>query len=177
MKWVLICVFFLPICHAFNHWNFLWKSKVAPARHPTVLEQRGKTRCSFQRASGKPADCQIERDTQEFLLKYLPSSASVFEFGARYGTTSCMIASIQKNSGKNCFLVMTLTEGKNRHIKKVCEHIGHPVIKLQRTHFGGLNLTGLPLGACRFLNPKEIKSLKKLVAVEQILTGSPRKKK
>jgi len=72
-------------------------------------------------------------------------------------------AKIQKTSGKNCFLVMTLVEGKNRHIKKVCEHIGHPVIKLQRTHFGGLNLTGLPLGACRFLSPKEVKSLKKLV--------------
>ena len=71
---------------------------------------------------------------------------------------------------------MTLTEGKNRHIKKVCEHIGHPVIKLQRTHFGGLSLTGLPLGACRFLNPKEIRSLKKLVVVEPILTRSLRKK-
>ncbi len=72
-------------------------------------------------------------------------------------------AKIQKTSGKNCFLVMTLVEGKNRHIKKVCEHIGHPVIKLQRTHFGGLNLIGLPLGACRFLSPKEVKLLKKLV--------------
>jgi len=72
-------------------------------------------------------------------------------------------AKIQKTSGKNCFLVMTLVEGKNRHIKKVCEHIGHPVIKLQRTHFGGLNLMGLPLGACRFLSPKEVKLLKKLV--------------
>ena len=72
-------------------------------------------------------------------------------------------AKIQKTSGKNCFLVMTLVEGKNRHIKKICEHIGHPVIKLQRTHFGGLNLIGLPLGACRFLSPKEVKLLKKLV--------------
>ena len=83
---------------------------------------------------------------------------------------------IQKSSGKNCFLIMTLTEGKNRHIKKVCEHIGHPVIKLQRTHFGGLNLTGLPLGACRFLNPKEIKSLNKIVAMEPVLTRPLRKK-
>jgi len=75
-------------------------------------------------------------------------------------------AKVQRISGKNCFLTLTLVEGKNRHIKRVCEHIGHPVIKLQRTHFGGLNLTGLPLGACRFLSPKEIKTLKKLVAKE-----------
>ncbi len=75
-----------------------------------------------------------------------------------------MKATVQRVSGKNCFLILTLTEGKNRHIKKVCEHIGHPVIKLQRTHFAGLNLTGLPLAACRFLRPKEIKALKKIVA-------------
>ena len=83
---------------------------------------------------------------------------------------------IQKSSGKNCFLIMTLTEGKNRHIKKVCEHIGHPVIKLQRTHFGGLNLTGLPLGACRFLKPKEVRLLKKLVEVESSISRQNRKK-
>ena len=82
---------------------------------------------------------------------------------------------IKKNSGKNCFITMTLTEGKNRHIKKICEHIGHPVIKLQRTHFGGLNLTGLPLGACRFLKPKEVKSIKKLVAVGPSLPRPARK--
>ncbi|MBT5471527.1 MAG: rRNA pseudouridine synthase [Nitrospina sp.] len=85
-------------------------------------------------------------------------------------------AKIQKTSGKNCFLIMTLVEGKNRHIKKVCEHIGHPVIKLQRTHFGGLNLTGLPLGACRFLSMKEVKSLKKLV-IEEPTPARPTKKK
>jgi 23S rRNA pseudouridine2605 synthase len=86
-------------------------------------------------------------------------------------------ARIQKTSGKNCFLIMTLVEGKNRHIKKVCEHIGHPVIKLQRIQFGGLNLTGLPLGACRFLSPKEVRALKKLVADEPVLTRPTKKKR
>ena len=84
---------------------------------------------------------------------------------------------IQRTSGKNCFLIMTLVEGKNRHIKKVCEHIRHPVIKLQRTHFGGLNLTGLPLGACRFLSPKEVKSLKKLVIDELPVNRLAKKKR
>ena len=86
-------------------------------------------------------------------------------------------ARVQRTSGKNCFLVLTLTEGKNHHIKKVCEHIGHPVIKLQRTHFGGLNLAGLPLGACRFLSPSEIKSLKKIVMKDPESTRLSRKKR
>ena len=77
-----------------------------------------------------------------------------------------VVAKVHRVSGKNCFLILTLTEGKNHHVKRVCEHIGHPVIKLQRTHFAGLNLTGLPLAACRFLRPKEIKMIKYLVAKE-----------
>ncbi|MZG30459.1 MAG: rRNA pseudouridine synthase [Nitrospinae bacterium] len=86
-------------------------------------------------------------------------------------------AKVQRPSGKNCFLILTLVEGKNRHIKRVCEHIGHPVIKLQRTHFAGLNLTGLPLGACRFLSTKEVKSLKKLVNTEPEPVKPRRKKR
>ena len=66
-------------------------------------------------------------------------------------------------TGKNCILTMKLKEGKNRHIKRVCEMIGHPVTKLKRTHFCDLNLTGLPLGSCRFLSPQEIKTLYKAV--------------
>ncbi|GJL79473.1 MAG: pseudouridine synthase [Nitrospinaceae bacterium] len=67
-------------------------------------------------------------------------------------------------SGKNCVLVMNLTEGKNRHIKRICEVVGHPVVKLKRTHFGKLNLTGLPLGSFRFLSPREIKGLYSVVS-------------
>jgi 16S rRNA U516 pseudouridylate synthase RsuA-like enzyme len=59
----------------------------------------------------------------------------------------------------------------------VCEHIGHPVIKLQRTHFAGLSLTGLPLGACRFLSTKEIKSLKKFIMNDPAPTKPRRKKR
>lgn len=69
-----------------------------------------------------------------------------------------------RSTGKNCILTMKLTEGKNRHIKRVCEMIGHPVVKLKRTHFCNLNLTGLPLGSCRFLSPREIKALYKAVS-------------
>lgn len=68
-------------------------------------------------------------------------------------------AELMRISGKNSFLSLKLVEGKNRHVKRVCEKIGHPVIKLKRTHFGNLNLTNLPLGSCRLLTAREIKSL------------------
>lgn len=66
---------------------------------------------------------------------------------------------VTRISGKNCFLTMKLVEGKYHHIKRVCEKIRHPMIKLKRTHFGKLNLGGLPLGSCRTLTRREIQSL------------------
>ena len=80
--------------------------------------------------------------------------------------TSPLEVEVDRASGKNCFLKMKLFEGKNRHVRRVCEIVGHPVIRLKRTHFGHLNLTGLPLGAYRFLSPREVKTLKSMVKIE-----------
>ncbi len=66
-------------------------------------------------------------------------------------------------SGKNCFLTLKLTEGKNRHIKRICEKIGHPVIRLKRTYFAFFGLKGLTPGQFRYLNSKEIQSLRQWV--------------
>ncbi len=80
------------------------------------------------------------------------------------GVKTCpMQVKIERATGRNCFLILTLTEGKYRHIKRVCETIGHPVVKLSRTHFGGLSLARLPSMAFRFLTEREIKSLRRLV--------------
>ena len=74
---------------------------------------------------------------------------------------------------------MKMFEGKNRHVKRVCEIVGHAVIRLKRTHFGNLNLTGLPLGAYRFLSPREIKSLELLVKAKSAekKRAKPKKRK
>jgi pseudouridine synthase len=73
-------------------------------------------------------------------------------------------ADIWRISGRNCFLNLTLYEGKNRHIKRVCEIVRHPVIKLKRTHFAFINLNGLEPGDYRHLTRKEIENLQRLVA-------------
>ncbi len=71
-------------------------------------------------------------------------------------------AAIERSTGKSCYLTLTLTEGKYRHIKRACELIGHPVVKLARTGFGGLELSSLSMGAFRFLTPQELKTLRRL---------------
>ena len=82
--------------------------------------------------------------------------------------TASLEVKVDRVSGKNCFLKMKMFEGKNRHVKRICEIVGHPVIRLKRTHFGSLSLVGLPLGAYRFLSPREIKSLELIVKKELV---------
>ncbi len=81
--------------------------------------------------------------------------------GVRLDTvpTQPIEAEVKRMSGNNCFVELTLVEGKNRHVKRVCEKIGHPVIKLKRIRFGPIALGAIPLGAWRYLTPREIRAL------------------
>tara|TARA_Y100000385_G_C13100104_1_gene643974 strand:- start:3382 stop:4194 length:813 start_codon:yes stop_codon:yes gene_type:complete len=53
-----------------------------------------------------------------------------------------------------------LHSGKNRIVRRLFEHVGHNVIKLDRVMFAGLTKKDLPRGRWRFLEEKEINILK-----------------
>lgn len=57
---------------------------------------------------------------------------------------------------------VTIHEGKNRQVRKMCEAIGHPVINLKRIAFGKLKLGKLKLGEWRNLSESEIEYLKSI---------------
>ncbi|MBQ7653117.1 MAG: rRNA pseudouridine synthase [Clostridia bacterium] len=59
-------------------------------------------------------------------------------------------------------LEITISEGKNREIRRMMESIGKNVIFLKRVAIGDLRLGGLSRGKTRYLNDKEIKYLKSL---------------
>lgn len=60
---------------------------------------------------------------------------------------------------KSSLIILTITEGRNRQVRKMCEAIGFPVKKLKRVSFGGITLDGLSVGEYRPLKPHEIKVL------------------
>jgi 23S rRNA pseudouridine2605 synthase len=66
---------------------------------------------------------------------------------------------VKKCSGNISTLEITIHEGRNRQIRKMCKAIGHPVIKLKRISIGKVNIGSLPLGKWRYLTKKEIQSL------------------
>ena len=57
-------------------------------------------------------------------------------------------------------LEITLTEGRNRQVRRMCEAVGHPVVELSRTAFGPLRLGDLPEGGRRRLTAAEVEQLR-----------------
>lgn len=57
---------------------------------------------------------------------------------------------------------ISIHEGRNRQVRRMCEAIGHPVKQLKRTAFAFLSLEGLKRGQCRFLTEGEVKRLQRL---------------
>ena len=64
---------------------------------------------------------------------------------------------------QNTWIVITLEQGRYRQVRRMCEAIGHPVLRLTRVALGPLRLGSLPRGQWRPLSPAELRSLDALV--------------
>jgi 23S rRNA pseudouridine2605 synthase len=64
-------------------------------------------------------------------------------------------ASILRQGERNSWLEIVLDEGKNRHIRRMFEHLEFEVLRLIRVAIGPLALGDLPRGATRSLEAKE----------------------
>src|SRR5437868_3034825 len=61
-------------------------------------------------------------------------------------------------------LRITIREGRNRQVRRMCEAVGHPVQRLTRVRIGPIADARLPLGAWRDLTDTEVRALKKIAA-------------
>src|SRR5699024_8246952 len=69
------------------------------------------------------------------------------------------VVSIDKRK-QTMILQLTLLEGKNRHIHRMMEKLGYPVMKLKREKYGFITLGKLQPGAARALTHEEVHQLK-----------------
>lgn len=60
---------------------------------------------------------------------------------------------------KQSRLEITIHEGKNRQIRKMCESIGHKVLALHRSKIAGIDVKDLPLGKWRYLTKNEVEKI------------------
>lgn len=58
-------------------------------------------------------------------------------------------------------LEITIHEGKNRQVRKMCEAIGHKVLALHRSKIAGIGVKDIPLGKWRYLKNEEVKKILK----------------
>jgi len=65
-------------------------------------------------------------------------------------------------------LRITIHEGRNRQVRRMCEAVGHPVRRLVRTRIGPLADRSLRAGEWRALTSEEVRSLR------EATTGPPR---
>lgn len=61
--------------------------------------------------------------------------------------------------GNNCWYEVVLAQGKNRQIRRLFEHVGHPVMRLRRTAIGPVELKKLKPGEYRELTASEVARL------------------
>lgn len=63
---------------------------------------------------------------------------------------------------QNTWVAITIEQGRYRQVRRMCEAIGHPVLRLVRVALGPLQLGSLPRGQWRPLSPVELRSLRPL---------------
>ncbi|PIS04700.1 MAG: 23S rRNA pseudouridine synthase F [Candidatus Buchananbacteria bacterium CG10_big_fil_rev_8_21_14_0_10_42_9] len=88
---------------------------------------------------------EVEVD-KKVTLEFLSQMASGVQISYSYKTLPAKV----KKLGHNKFSII-LVEGKNRQIRKMCEHLGYSVKKLVRTRIGQVKLLGLKPGEWREL--------------------------
>ena len=96
------------------------------------LPQTGVVRTYRARAFGNVTQAQLENLSEGITID-----------GVHYGSID---ANLERRTGRNCWLEMSLTEGKNREVRRVLEHLGLQVSRLIRTSYGPFTLGGLEPG-------------------------------
>lgn len=100
------------------------------------------------RVSGQVSDAEVNKLRSGVIIdgkKTLPAQVSVLE-----------------KDDHHTRLQISITEGRNRQIKKMCEAVGHEVEFLKRVAIGELRLGGLTRSKWRYLTDKEVAYLKSL---------------
>ena len=92
--------------------------------------------------------------------------------GVRYGSID---ANLERRTGRNGWVVMTLTEGKNREVRRVLEHLGLQVSRLIRVAYGPFVLADLPGGAVDEIRQHDLVAFKK--SIREGKTGASRSTK
>ncbi len=103
----------------------------------------------------------VGKITKEDVEK-LTNGVEIEDNGEIYKTKNAKVKILKIDEIKNISRVqITIHEGKNREVRKMCEAVGKKVLALHRCKIGNIDVKDLALGKWRYLNKKEIEELLK----------------
>jgi len=111
------------------------------------LPRTGVVRTYRARAFGVVTQGQLERLAEGISVE-----------GVHYGSIN---ANLERRTGRNCWIEMSLTEGKNREVRRVLEHLGLQVSRLIRTSYGPFALDGLEPGDADEVDTRALEAFRK----------------
>jgi 23S rRNA pseudouridine2605 synthase len=88
-----------------------------------------------------------------------------------------LVKVIDTDDGKDSVMSIVLHEGRNRQVRRMCEAIGHPVVRLRRVRIGPITDEHIRPGEFRELDAREIAALRRAAVQgkgkrEKVFTGS-----
>jgi pseudouridine synthase len=92
-------------------------------------------------------------------LKALREGVDITEDDARTHRTAPAQVRILRRASPNCWLTLTLHEGRKRQVRRMLAAAGHPVLQLVRVGIGPLTLGDLAAGQWRYLTDEEVKTI------------------
>ena len=91
-------------------------------------------------------------------VEQLEKGVRIEDYTTRPAKVKILKTDIEKNISR---LEITIHEGKNRQVRKMCEAIGRKVLALHRSKIGNINVRDLKIGTWRYLKKEEIQYLLK----------------
>lgn len=82
------------------------------------------------------------------------------------GKTLPALVRVMSIKESNAWIEISIREGRYRQVRRMCEAVGHEVLKLKRVSVGPIRLGRMRAGEWRFLSRKEVDSLKKSLTAE-----------
>jgi pseudouridine synthase len=95
----------------------------------------------------------------ESSLRALRSGLIIMEDKGDSHKTAPAEVHLLRKAGTDCWLSLTIHEGRKRQVRRMLAAVGHPVLELVRVGIGPIELGDMPVGKWRFLSDEELKAL------------------
>ncbi len=122
------------------------------------------TKTYMAKVSGQPSVAQLEK---------LKRGVSIPGGGRVHADH---IERVKKGSKAYDWILLVITEGKNRQVRHMFQKIGYDVLKLRRVSIGGLRLGSLRKGEFQWLTPKDAAKVFEMKHVREKRVGSDKKR-